>query len=85
MINWIVICIPFVAFWFACITGLPQKLKRMNRKPFTCSKCMGFWLATGYQIYLGFCLNSIVIIALSSLAAWFIERLSTKSKMHFNS
>lgn len=73
--------IPFIAFWFANITGIPQRRPITNRKPFTCSKCMGAWLALIYQYYLGFTIESLFIIPLSSLGAYLIECLAEKLKL----
>ncbi len=78
------IMIPFIAYWFAKITGLPQRFTIINRKPFNCPKCFAFWLALAYQIKKGFTLESIVIICISSLMAWVIERFVISLKIITN-
>lgn len=87
MIDWIVILIPIVAFWFTNITGIPQGVKRAWNKsklrPMDCPKCMAFWIALSYQIPY-FNKYSIVIICLSSLAAYLIEVLAEKLKLPIN-
>lgn len=76
--------IPFIAFWFTSITGLPQRIKLTNRKPFTCPKCGAFWLALSYQSYIGFTIDSLFIIPLTSLAAYLIEQLFIKVNLPYN-
>lgn len=81
--------IPFIAFWIACIIGIPQRIRfafnLKSFKPFTCSKCMGFWLALLWQIKVGFSYESLAIIPLSSLTAYFIEWFcAIKLKMKLN-
>jgi hypothetical protein len=78
------ILIPFVAFWFTSITGLPQKLPITNRKPLNCGKCLSFWLALAYQLYIGFTLQSLFIIPLSSMGAYLIERVFIKLRLPYN-
>lgn len=79
------ILIPFVAFWFAGVSVVPQSITLLNRKPFVCSKCMGFWIALGYQITIGFNgWQSIIIIAMSSLFAYLIEWMTGKLNIPFN-
>jgi hypothetical protein len=74
--NLILISIPFIAFWFANITGIPQAFKRAFQKeklrPFDCSKCLSFWMALAYQAYIGFTFESIFIACMSSFFAWVI-------------
>jgi hypothetical protein len=74
--------IPFIAFWFTSITGLPQRF--FNKKPLNCSKCFSFWLALAYQLYIGFTIDSLFIIPLSSLAAYLIEQLFIKLNLPYN-
>lgn len=76
--------IPVIAFWFAAVTGVPQRIPLLKRKPFTCSKCMAFWLSLAWQIKLGFTLESVVIIAISSLSAWLLEVICVKLQIPFN-
>jgi len=76
--------IPFIAFWFAGITNIPQSIRLLNRKPFNCPKCMGFWLALIYQLYIGFTIDSLFIIPLSSLGAYLIEQLFVKLRLPYN-
>ena len=76
--------IPFIAFWFASVTGLPQRRQITNRKPFTCPKCLSFWLALFYQLHIGFTIDSLFIIPLTSLGAWVIEVVCIKLKIPFN-
>jgi hypothetical protein len=78
------ILIPFIAFWFARVTGIPQRIKLTNRKPFACAKCMGMWLALTHQIYIGFHYESIAIIAISSLMAWVIEMFALRINLRLN-
>lgn len=65
--------IPFIAFWFACITGLPQKIVLTNRKPFTCPKCCSFHLALIWQLIHGFTIDSLWIVPMSSFMAVIID------------
>ena len=88
MIDYIAISIPLIAFWWANITGIPQKFRRAfqkdSLKPFDCTKCLSFWLSLFYQLYLGFTLNSIVVICLSSLASYLIYVLFKKLNIIIN-
>ena len=81
--------IPFIAFWFTSITGIPQRFtllnhKPFNRKPFNCPKCGAFWLALIYQLYIGFTIDSLFIIPLSSLGAYLIEMVFVKLNLPYN-
>lgn len=80
--------IPFIAFWFANITGIPQKFKRALKKerfrPFDCSKCLSFWLAFTHEYYFGFSINSLYYIPLCSLAGWVLQVICNKLNILIN-
>jgi len=84
MVDHITILIPLVAFWFANITGIPQGVPAFKRKPFNCAKCLAFWVALAYQIYSGFTLDSVWVIALSSLGGYLWEVVFTKLRISIN-
>lgn len=67
--------IPLIAFWIASVTGIPQKFARAlqkSGKPFTCPKCLSFWMALGHEAYFGFSIDSIWYVPLCSLIAWLL-------------
>ena len=82
------IYIPFIAFWFACVTGVPQKFRNAFKKdrlrPFDCTKCMAFWLALIHELFAGFTHESILLIPICSLAGWLIESVAIKIKLPIN-
>lgn len=88
MIDTVTIFIPFVAFWFTNITGIPQKFRRAFQKdsfkPFDCSKCLAFWLALGWQLKLGFNWDSVVIVTMSSFIGYLLYAYSKKLNIPIN-
>lgn len=85
MIDWIIFCIPVVAFWFSGVTGIPQRIKFINRKPFNCAKCFAFWLAFVYQMNLGYHgWSAWMLICGSSFFAWIIERIMIRFNIFYN-
>ena len=76
--------IPLIAFWFARVTGIPQAFTILNRKPFACSKCMGMWLSLINELCLGFTVDSLWIIPISSLCAYLLEVIAKKSNLPLN-
>lgn len=88
MIDFITILIPVISFWFACITGIPQRFKfafkRSALKPFDCSKCLSFWIALIYQIPHFSFWTTLSICAINSLAAYLLEFFAEKFKLPIN-
>lgn len=76
--------IPLIAFWFARVTGVPQAFTILNRKPFNCSKCSGFWLSLINELCSGFTVDSLWIIPITSLCAYVIELIAGKLKLPLN-
>ena len=84
MIDLFTVHIPFIAVWFARITGIPQRIKLLSRKPFDCPKCLAFWMSLFYQIHIGFTIYSVSIIVFCSIAAYLLEYYSEKIKLPLN-
>lgn len=80
--------IPVIAFWFANITGIPQKIRnglgKQRLKPLDCAKCLAFWLALIQQLIEGFNYNSLYVLPLCSMAAYLIERAFVYLKIPYN-
>ena len=79
--------IPLIAFWIASVTGIPQKFARAwqcSGKPFTCPKCLAFWMALCHEAYFGFSMDSIWYVPLCSLMAWLLEVICIKLKLPIN-
>ena len=76
--------IPIIAFWFAKITFIPQSITVLRRKPFNCSKCMGFWLGLFYQFAEWKGIDSIIIACLTSFGAYLLEVVFEKLKIKVN-
>lgn len=81
--------IPFIAFWIACVTGIPQKFYKhypnnLILKVFVCAKCSGLWMALAHEAYFGFSLESIAYIPLCSLVAWSLSAICIRLNILIN-
>ena len=79
--------IPLIAFWFARVTGVPQKFKfafKRRVKPFDCPFCFSFWLALVHEICTGFDVDSLWYFPLCSLFAYIIVLIAGKLKLPLN-
>lgn len=82
--------IPFIAFWFANITGIPQRIKKAWKvdklRPFDCAKCLSFWISLWYQLdqygWRGW--DTVCIVAVSSLIGWLLPNIALKLKIPIN-
>ena len=85
----IIYLLPFIAFWFARVSGIPQGFRnvfKLNRfKPFDCSKCMGFWLGLIYQFTDWQGIDSLLVACFISLVAYvteFVAEYKIKMLLH---
>ena len=79
--------IPLIAFWFARVTGVPQKVSfafKRRVKPFDCPFCLSFWLALTHEICTGFDVDSLWYIPVCSLIGWILELIAGKLKLPLN-
>ena len=71
MINYLYIAL--FAFWFAELSTIPQRILIAtgfkNLYPFSCVKCLSFWMALIYSYNEPFC---IIIAGVTSLLSMFI-------------
>lgn len=79
--------IPLIAFWIASVTGIPQKFARAlqkSGKPFTCPKCLAFWMALAHEAYFGFNEDSLWYVPTCSFIAWLLESICIRLKININ-